>query len=242
VSVQATFVARLCGTNHTNTTPTPPRLDQQRTFKSTITLRYAMGTLLRRTKPTICYFCQTTISPPPPQPLSFLCPHCACRNHYDANGDILSDDPAMHDESLNRRSFARRGASSLSPSYLFVTYCNHNSACCAASPPKDRLLTTFGSTPFCAACQSNQRLVVGLLSSYLPPSDDVRSRPYALSNVGPGSHHLPFLSSHRTPIMRLASRASRTTRLPSTRATRPSARSARRLSKRRFERRTAWRA
>ncbi|KAI0305010.1 Ima1 N-terminal domain-containing protein [Russula brevipes] len=108
-----------------------------------------MGTLLRRTKPTTCYFCQTTISPPPPQPRSFLCPHCACRNHYDANGDILSDDPAMHDESLNRESFARR-----------------------ASPPKDRLLTTFGSTPFCAACQSNQRLIVGLLSSYLPPSDD----------------------------------------------------------------------
>lgn len=55
----------------------------------------------------------------------------------------------MHDESLNRKSFARR-----------------------ASPRKDRLLTTFGSAPFCSTCQSNQRLIVSLLSSYLPPSDD----------------------------------------------------------------------
>ncbi|KAN0121670.1 Ima1 N-terminal domain containing protein [Russula decolorans] len=108
-----------------------------------------MSTFLRRTTPTVCFFCQTTISPPPPQPLSFNCPHCSCWNHYDANGDILSDDPAMHDETLNRRSFARR-----------------------ASPRKDRFLTTFSSAPFCAACQSNQRLIVSLLSSYLPPSDD----------------------------------------------------------------------
>ncbi|KAH9984635.1 Ima1 N-terminal domain-containing protein [Russula compacta] len=108
-----------------------------------------MSTLLRRRMTIVCFFCQTTISPPPPQPLAFLCPHCACWNHYDANGNILSDDPAMHDETLNRKSFARR-----------------------ASPRKDRLLTTFGTAPFCPACQSNQRLVVSLLSSYLPPSDD----------------------------------------------------------------------
>ncbi|KAI0257681.1 Ima1 N-terminal domain-containing protein [Lactifluus subvellereus] len=108
-----------------------------------------MSTLLRRQTRIVCFFCQTTISPPPPQPLSFLCPHCSCWNRYDANGDILSDDPAMHDESMNRTSFARR-----------------------ASPRKDRLLTTFGSAPFCTTCQSNQRLIVGLLSSYLPPSDD----------------------------------------------------------------------
>ncbi|KAI0271416.1 Ima1 N-terminal domain-containing protein [Gloeopeniophorella convolvens] len=108
-----------------------------------------MSTLLRRQTRIVCFFCQTSVSPPPPEPHSFLCPHCGCWNRFDANGDILSDDPAMHDETLNRRSFARR-----------------------ASPRKDRLRTTFGTAPFCSTCQSNQRLVVSLLSSYLPPSDD----------------------------------------------------------------------
>ncbi|KAH8998834.1 Ima1 N-terminal domain-containing protein [Lactarius hatsudake] len=108
-----------------------------------------MTALLLRQPRTLCFFCQSLVSPPPPQPLSFLCPHCGCWNRYDANGDILSDDPAMHDEALNLKSFARR-----------------------ASPRKDRLLTTFGSAPFCSTCQSNQRLIVSLLSSYLPPSDD----------------------------------------------------------------------
>jgi Ima1 N-terminal domain len=77
-----------------------------------------MGTILRRQSPIVCFFCQTTISPPPHQPLSFLCPHCSCWNRYDSNMVILSDDPAMHDESLNRKSFARRGAF-CRPSYLF---------------------------------------------------------------------------------------------------------------------------
>lgn len=108
-----------------------------------------MSALLLRQPRTLCFFCQSLISPPPKQPLSFLCPHCRCWNRYDTNGDIHSDEPAMHDESLNRKSFARR-----------------------ASPRKDRLLTTFGSAPFCSTCQSNQRLIVSLLSSYLPPSDD----------------------------------------------------------------------
>ncbi|KAH9162785.1 Ima1 N-terminal domain-containing protein [Lactarius sanguifluus] len=108
-----------------------------------------MTALLLRQPRTLCFFCQSRVSPPPPQPLSFLCPHCGCWNRYDAHGDILSDDPAMHDEALNLKSFARR-----------------------ASPRKDRLLTTFGSAPFCSTCQSNQRLIVSLLSSYLPPSDD----------------------------------------------------------------------
>ena len=97
----------------------------------------SMGTLLRRPARTLCFFCQTSISPPPPQPLSFLCPHCACWNHYDASGDILSDDPAMHDEALNRRSFARRGAFSLSHPLL-----SHISASelCTRSVPTERSL------------------------------------------------------------------------------------------------------
>ncbi|KAI0316624.1 Ima1 N-terminal domain-containing protein [Amylostereum chailletii] len=107
-----------------------------------------MSTLLRRPPRVTCFFCQTSLSPAPQNPTSFLCPHCSCWNRYDANGEIMSDDPAMHDETLNNKSFARR-----------------------ASPRKDRFLTSFKSATFCNTCQSNQRLVVSLLSSYLPPSD-----------------------------------------------------------------------
>ncbi|KAI0048324.1 hypothetical protein FA95DRAFT_1491034 [Auriscalpium vulgare] len=109
-----------------------------------------MASLLRRTSARLtCFFCQSAISPPPPSPRSFLCPHCKCWNRYDHNGDIMSDDPAMHDEAMNSSSFARR-----------------------ASPRKDRFPTTFGAVTFCTTCQTNQRLVISLLSSYLPPSED----------------------------------------------------------------------
>ena len=56
-----------------------------------------------------CFFCQQAISPLPRDPRSFRCPHCACLNRYDSKGEILSDEPAMHDEALNSRSFAKRG-------------------------------------------------------------------------------------------------------------------------------------
>ncbi|KAH0838179.1 hypothetical protein J3R83DRAFT_6430 [Lanmaoa asiatica] len=52
----------------------------------------------------------------------------------------------MHDENLNARSFAKR-----------------------ASPNKDRLPSTYGKGPFCHTCQTNQTLLVNLLSNYLPP-------------------------------------------------------------------------
>jgi hypothetical protein len=200
-----------------------------------------MGTLLRRPVRTLCFFCQTSISPPPPHPLSFLCPHCACWNHYDANGVILSDDPAMHDETLNRRSFARRGASSLSCPLLPIHM--SLSSAPAASPRKDRLLSTFGNAPFCSVCQSNQRLVNSLLSSYLPPSDDVRTPcPYAvLKAVKALTTCVPYRLFCRIPIMLLASQASRPTKLPSTRATHSSARGVPPSSKRRYEKRTTWR-
>jgi hypothetical protein len=140
-----------------------------------------MSALLLRQPRTLCFFCQSLISPPPKQPLSFLCPHCRCWNRYDTNGDIHSDEPAMHDESLNRKSFARRGVHS-----LFSVLVTSLSYCASASPRKDRLLTTFGSAPFCSTCQSNQRLIVSLLSSYLPPSDDVRPRSYyTLPTISP---------------------------------------------------------
>lgn len=58
----------------------------------------------------------------------------------------MSDEPAMHDESLNSKSFAKR-----------------------ASPSKDRLPSMYGTGQFCHTCQTNQMLLVNLLSNYLPP-------------------------------------------------------------------------
>ena len=40
-----------------------------------------------------------------------------------------------------------------------------------ASPSKDRLPTMYGSGPFCHSCQTNQMLIVNLLSNYLPPQE-----------------------------------------------------------------------
>ncbi|KAF8745135.1 hypothetical protein AX14_010595 [Amanita brunnescens Koide BX004] len=61
----------------------------------------------------------------------------------------------MHDESLNSRSFAMRG-----------------------SPSTDQLPSAYGKGPFCHSCQTNQMLLVNLLSSYLPSPDspDYRRR------------------------------------------------------------------
>ncbi|VDB99853.1 unnamed protein product [Peniophora sp. CBMAI 1063] len=55
----------------------------------------------------------------------------------------------MHQESLNAKSFARR-----------------------ASPRRDRFLSSFDGVKLCDTCRSNQALVMSLLSSYLPPSED----------------------------------------------------------------------
>lgn len=76
----------------------------------------------------------------------------------------MSDEPAMHDEKLNARSFAKRG---LSPLVVLSLYCRSFSS--AASPSKDRLPSTYGKAPFCHTCQTNQMLLVNLLSNYLPP-------------------------------------------------------------------------
>ncbi|KAG2154677.1 Ima1 N-terminal domain-containing protein [Suillus clintonianus] len=105
-----------------------------------------MPPLFRHTSSNICFFCRSTIKPAPPDPRSFRCPHCDCWNRYDANGEIMSDEPAMHDESLNSKSFAKR-----------------------ASPSKDRLPSMYGTGQFCHTCQTNQMLLVNLLSNYLPP-------------------------------------------------------------------------
>ncbi|KZT72799.1 hypothetical protein DAEQUDRAFT_808781 [Daedalea quercina L-15889] len=107
-----------------------------------------MSTIFKPHNSVTCFFCQSIISPIPRNPHSFRCPHCDCWNRFDANGEILSDEPAMHEESLNAQSFARR-----------------------ASPRKDRLPSMYASALFCRTCQTNQMLLANLLSNYLPPPD-----------------------------------------------------------------------
>ena len=56
-----------------------------------------------------CFFCQSHINPSPRDPRNFKCPHCQCWNRYDTRGEIISDEPAMHEPGMNTKSFARRG-------------------------------------------------------------------------------------------------------------------------------------
>ncbi|KAF5356202.1 hypothetical protein D9756_004116 [Leucocoprinus leucothites] len=107
-----------------------------------------MAQLFRRHSNILCFFCQTPVTPFPKNPRNFKCLVCGCWNRYDVNGEIISDEPAMHDESLNKQSFAKR-----------------------ASLRIDRFPTSYGPGPFCHTCQTNQMLIVNLLSSYLPPPE-----------------------------------------------------------------------
>ncbi|KIY45770.1 hypothetical protein FISHEDRAFT_66817 [Fistulina hepatica ATCC 64428] len=97
-----------------------------------------------------CFFCNSFLDKAPRDPRNFLCPHCTCWNRYDQYGEISSYEAAMQDESLNRKSYLRRG-----------------------SPRKDRLPTTYSATPdrFCRTCSTNQTLIMNLLSNYLPPPE-----------------------------------------------------------------------
>ncbi|PCH33734.1 hypothetical protein WOLCODRAFT_129941 [Wolfiporia cocos MD-104 SS10] len=104
-----------------------------------------MSRLFRTHSSVSCFFCQSTIAPPPRNPRCFRCPHCDCWNRFDAKGEIISHDAAMYDESMNVRSFELRG-----------------------SPRKDRLPTTHSTNFFCRTCQTNQMLIANLLSNYLP--------------------------------------------------------------------------
>ncbi|KAK7468724.1 hypothetical protein VKT23_003227 [Stygiomarasmius scandens] len=92
-----------------------------------------------------CFFCNSSIRNPRDL-RNFRCNHCGCWNRYDETGEISSYEPAMSDESLNSRSFSKR-----------------------ASPSKNRLPTAYGNGPFCHTCQTNQMLLMNLLSNYLPP-------------------------------------------------------------------------
>ncbi|KAI9065838.1 hypothetical protein FKP32DRAFT_1646859 [Trametes sanguinea] len=108
-----------------------------------------MPAIFRQPSSVSCFFCQSAVTPLPRNPRSFRCPHCDCWNRYDEHGEIISDEPAMHDENLNARSFAKR-----------------------ASPRKDRFPSSYGNTVFCHTCQTNQMLINNLLSNYLPLPDD----------------------------------------------------------------------
>ncbi|KAF5385282.1 hypothetical protein D9615_001386 [Tricholomella constricta] len=107
-----------------------------------------MPALFRRHSSVVCFFCQSPIALPT-NPRSFRCSTCGCWNRFDDNGDIISEEPAMHAEALNTNSFAMRGSTS-----------------------EDQLPTIYGKGPFCHTCQSNQLLIINLLSNYLPPPND----------------------------------------------------------------------
>ncbi|KAF8349745.1 Ima1 N-terminal domain-containing protein [Amanita rubescens] len=106
-----------------------------------------MSALFRRHSSLRCFFCHSPILIAQ-DPRNFHCNACGCWNRYDKSGEILSDDPAMHDVSLNSLSFAKRG-----------------------SPSKDQLPSIYSRGLFCHTCQTNQMLLVNLLSSYLPSPD-----------------------------------------------------------------------
>ncbi|TFK36868.1 Ima1 N-terminal domain-containing protein [Crucibulum laeve] len=107
-----------------------------------------MSALFRRQSNIQCFFCNSPV-PIPKNPRNFRCSSCGCWNRYNDKGEILSDEPAMHDAHLNSKAFAKR-----------------------ASPSKDQIPTMYGPGPFCHTCQTNQMLLVNLMSNYLPAQED----------------------------------------------------------------------
>ncbi|KAJ7099620.1 Ima1 N-terminal domain-containing protein [Mycena crocata] len=99
--------------------------------------------MLRRRSTNSCFFCNSAVVPK--DPTNFRCPYCNCLNRW-VDGNIVTDEPAMHDENLNSRAFSKRGG-----------------------PSKDRIPTIYGPGVFCHTCQTNQMLLVNLLANYLPP-------------------------------------------------------------------------
>ncbi|KZV93772.1 hypothetical protein EXIGLDRAFT_767754 [Exidia glandulosa HHB12029] len=104
---------------------------------------------LRKPAAASCFYCLSVQNPAPRDPTAFKCTECATWNRFSRSGEILSDEPAMHDASLNTVNFARRG-----------------------SPSKTSLPSSFATSVFCRACQTNQTLLLNLLSNYLPDSED----------------------------------------------------------------------
>ena len=123
-----------------------------------------LNSMFKRHSNILCFFCQSP-NAPNVNPRNFKCTSCGCWNRYDNQGQILSDEPAMHEEHLNSRSFAKRGTS-----YRWLQD-DAPAKIAIASPSKDRLPTMYGSGPFCHSCQTNQMLIVNLLSNYLPSQE-----------------------------------------------------------------------
>ncbi|SCV71030.1 BQ2448_3792 [Microbotryum intermedium] len=96
----------------------------------------------------------------------WICGYCACRNHFDQNDIIISDEPAHHDAQLNLESFSRRGYRLSSPRLYD-----------AATPSKAHITspTPEKLAPFCRSCLSNQSLQIHLLASYDLDSDNLAS-------------------------------------------------------------------
>ncbi|KAL1762324.1 Ima1 N-terminal domain-containing protein [Schizophyllum commune] len=104
--------------------------------------------MFRAQKPRTCHFCGQPQETTQRHTKDFRCRNCTCWNRFDAHGEILSSEPAMHEESMNARSFSKR-----------------------ASPSKDRLPTQYSAGQFCHTCQTNQTLLNRMLSNYLPSED-----------------------------------------------------------------------
>ncbi|GAA6016144.1 hypothetical protein JCM10207_004458 [Rhodosporidiobolus poonsookiae] len=90
----------------------------------------------------------------------FRCSVCGQITRRDENGEIVSDEAAFWNSSLNEDSFAKRGSTSRS-----------------RLPPS---FPTPSTTPFCRTCLANQSLQLHLLASYpssSSPSSSPRSSP-----------------------------------------------------------------
>ncbi|KAF7320124.1 Ima1-N domain-containing protein [Mycena kentingensis (nom. inval.)] len=95
--------------------------------------------LLRRASTVSCYFCNTSV-PAPQNKLRWTCPHCDALNNF-VDGNL--HDPAMFNESLNKRGVQRR----------------------------DRL-PEFTRNILCHECKRNGALVMQLLANWDGPEDD----------------------------------------------------------------------
>ncbi|KAL9715883.1 hypothetical protein Ac2012v2_000326 [Leucoagaricus gongylophorus] len=97
----------------------------------------------------VCFFCQVPASPFLKNPSNFVCLACGAKNGYDINGQIVSNMSATHNESLNRSPL---------PNQAFLR--------------ENQPLASQKPNLFCRSCQSNQRIIMELLSEYLPPHED----------------------------------------------------------------------
>jgi hypothetical protein len=102
-----------------------------------------------------------------------------------------------------------------------------------ASPSKDRLPTLYGPGPFCHSCQTNQMLIVNLLSNYLP-APEVRT-PSLPPAMDPRTYRF-----NRVSNTRLGSKCCPLTASPSTSDTRPSATNVSRKSRNKSVRKNTW--